>query len=98
MRRGVDLSRKQEVETVNEECGFRFGGFEEEVGRRNISTNSLELEINQRNRCKAFKEVLQSYDQLQSRTESLKEAKSKILRYSHAFCDTSNLWYTVLAI
>ncbi|OAY34813.1 uncharacterized protein LOC110628756 isoform X3 [Manihot esculenta] len=73
--------RKQEVETVNEECGFRFGGFEEEVGRRNISTNSLELEINQRNRCKAFKEVLQSYDQLQSRTESLKEAKSKILSY-----------------
>ncbi|KAJ9176621.1 hypothetical protein P3X46_011912 [Hevea brasiliensis] len=73
--------RKHEVETVNEEYGFPFGGFED-MGPRNISTNSLEFEANQRNRCKAYKEVLQSYEQLQNRIESLKEAKSKILSYT----------------
>lgn len=44
-----------------------------------ISPASLDFEARRRNSC--YREVLQSYDELRIRSESLKEAKSKILRY-----------------
>ncbi|XP_015582028.1 uncharacterized protein LOC8286081 isoform X2 [Ricinus communis] len=74
-------SGKHDVERVNEEYGLAFGEFEE-VGCRVLSPTSLEVEANQRKKWKAFKELLQSYDQLRSRAESLDEAKSKILSYT----------------
>lgn len=68
---------------MNEENGSEFEGFEE-VGRR-ISQSAWEFEANQRKRRSSYREVLQSYDKLRGRSKSLKEAKSKILRYSHLF-------------
>ncbi|KAJ4832143.1 hypothetical protein Tsubulata_048235 [Turnera subulata] len=64
---------------VNGEDGSEVGGIEG-LGRN--APSSFEFEAKQKKRCKAYREVLQSYDQLLSRSKSLEEAKSRILSYA----------------
>lgn len=46
-----------------------------------FSSSALDFEANRRRRNSAYREVLQSYDDLRVRSENLNGAKSKILRY-----------------
>ncbi|XP_050205428.1 uncharacterized protein LOC126655340 [Mercurialis annua] len=70
------LSRKVEDTSY----GLVFGEVEEVDGT--VSPFSLEFEANKRQSCKALKEMLLSYDELQGRVHSLNEAKTKILSYT----------------
>lgn len=63
---GLDAKR------VNEESGLRFEKFSE-VGYRNIL---------ERQRCKAYADVLRSYEDLRTRLERFEEGKRKILSYA----------------
>lgn len=63
-----------------EESGFVF----QEVDKEGclFSSTSLDVETNQRRRDNVYRQILQSFDELQVRSKGLEEAKSKILRYS----------------
>lgn len=74
-----DMSMKFEHRTMIENDGMGFGEVNE-VGD-GFSSAALDFEASRRRRHNAYREVLQSYDELQIRSENLKEAKSKILRY-----------------
>jgi hypothetical protein len=52
----------------------------DELGSR-FSSAALDFEANRRRRHSAYREVLQSYDELRIRSKNLNAAKSKILRY-----------------
>lgn len=66
---GLDAKR------VNGESGLDFEKFSE-VGYRNIL---------ERQRCKAYADVLRSYEDLRTRLERFEEGKCKILRYAFVF-------------
>ena len=74
-----DMSMKFEHGTMIENDGMGFGEVNE-VGD-GFSSAALDFEASRRRRHNAYREVLQSYDELQIRSENLKEAKGKILRY-----------------
>lgn len=57
------------------ECGSVYEG-------SRIPSSFLELQANQKKASTAYREVLQSYDQLKDRSKSLEEGKSKILSYT----------------
>ncbi|KAL6955687.1 cyclin-dependent kinase [Sarracenia purpurea var. burkii] len=61
------------------ESGVMFG--ESNDASRQISPDSLEFEADQRRRRNVYRDVLESYNELQRRSENLEEAKSKILSY-----------------
>jgi len=69
------FQEKNEGGTMDGECGSVYEG-------SRIPSSFLELQANQKKASTAYREVLQSYDQLKDRSKSLEEGKSKILRYS----------------
>lgn len=75
-----DMSMKFEPGTMIENDGMGFGEVNE-VGN-GFSSAAVDFEASRRRRHNAYREVLQSYDELQIRSENLKEAKSKILSYT----------------
>uniref|UniRef100_A0A2N9HSR0 G domain-containing protein n=1 Tax=Fagus sylvatica TaxID=28930 RepID=A0A2N9HSR0_FAGSY len=77
---GDNISMKSEHGTMIENNEMVFGEFNEVGG--GFSSTALDFEAGRRRRHSAYREVLQSYDKLQIRSEHLKEAKSKILRYT----------------
>lgn len=84
----VGLSMKVEDDTVK---GGEDEVFQEyEKRSHGFSSASLDLEINQRKRNNVYREILQSYDELQTRSKRLEEAKTKILGYE---CLTKFLFF-----
>ncbi|CAK7349402.1 unnamed protein product [Dovyalis caffra] len=68
------LQERIEDGTVDGECGSVFEGFR-------IPSSFLELQADQKESI-VYREVLESYDQLEDRRKSLDEGKSKILSYT----------------
>lgn len=75
-----NISTKIEDGAIEEEKYVKVFGGSGEVGSC-FSPAAWDFEANQRRRVSAYREVLQSYDELRIRSENLKELKSKILRY-----------------
>lgn len=75
-----NISTKIEDGAIEEEKYVKVFGGSGEVGSC-FSPAAWDFEANQRRRASAYREVLQSYDELRIRSENLKELKSKILRY-----------------
>lgn len=73
----VDLGEKVEDVTSNEKYESGADGLEE--GGRRVSPSDLDFDAKRKKRINAYREVLQSYDQMQIRSASLEEAKAKIL-------------------
>lgn len=69
------FQEKNEGGTMDGECGSVYEG-------SRIPSSFLELQANQKKASTAYREVLQSYDQLKDRSKSLEEGKSKILSYT----------------
>ncbi|KAL3604683.1 hypothetical protein D5086_005542 [Populus alba] len=69
------FQEKNEGGTMDGEFGSVYEG-------SRIPSSFLELQANQKKASTAYREVLQSYDQLKDRSKSLEEGKSKILSYT----------------
>ncbi|OVA03779.1 hypothetical protein BVC80_8843g12 [Macleaya cordata] len=65
---------------VNEVDGLKFFELDDGMGNSSCLTSS-DFEILWRRRCKVYQEIMQSYNNLQMRIGSLKEAKDKIISY-----------------
>lgn len=74
-----DISMEVEDSTTKEDNLMILGEFDE-LGSR-FSSAALDFEANRRRRQSAYREVLQSYDEVRIRSENLNGAKRKILRY-----------------
>ncbi|KAE8037848.1 hypothetical protein FH972_010403 [Carpinus fangiana] len=74
-----DIRMEVEDSTTKEDNLMILGEFDE-LGSR-FSSAALDFEANRRRRHSAYREVLQSYDELRIRSENLNGAKSKILSY-----------------
>ncbi|CAI0561156.1 unnamed protein product [Linum tenue] len=62
--------------------GHNFVSEELQGAGRRISANSLECEAKEKNKCRVYREILQSFDQSHVRTEALDDLKTKILSYT----------------
>ncbi|KAG6787410.1 hypothetical protein POTOM_009049 [Populus tomentosa] len=71
----LEFQEKNEGGTMDGEFGSVYEG-------SRIPSSFLELQANQKKASTAYREVLQSYDQLKDRSKSLEEGKSKILSYT----------------
>lgn len=73
-------SYRDEDESVSRSKGFVCKDFYE-MGHPN-SSNHVEFDYNMRRRESAYNEIMKNYDDILVRSESLYQAKSKILRYT----------------
>lgn len=68
-----------EDDQMNVENGCIIGEFDEI--EYEYSSAALDVDICRRRINRVHREILESYDQLRTRSENLKQAKQKILRY-----------------
>ncbi|GKV34015.1 hypothetical protein SLEP1_g42442 [Rubroshorea leprosula] len=76
-----ESSEDQDFQNSYKADGEVVFGELDQVGSRFSSSSTLEFEADRRKKYRVYNEILQSYDQLHVRSESLNEAKRKVLSY-----------------